>query len=104
MGLPPSLTPEQRRAALLKAASARKERSAFKDEIRSGRRNWREAFDDSRESIQKMRIKELLEALPGFGEIRVANILERADISKSRRIQGIGKNQKATLFNLLADK
>ena len=104
MGAPPHLSVEERRIALAKAAQARKERSLFKEEIRSGKRNWREVFDDSRESIQKMRVKELLESLPGFGEIRAASIMERAQISRTRRVQGVGKSQKSSLLQLLADK
>jgi guanylate kinase len=104
MGAPPLLTIEQRRQALAKAALSRKERAAFKSEIRVGARNWREAFSDPREAIQKMRIKELLEAIPGFGKIRAGVILERAHISSSRRIQGIGRKQMELLTSLMAEK
>jgi hypothetical protein len=104
VGLPPTLTLEQRRAALHKAANARKERALFKEDIKQGKRSWRDAFSDPRESIQKMRVKELLESVPGFGQVRAVAVLERANISFSRRIQGLGKNQRESLFRLLGAK
>jgi len=54
-------------------------------------------------AIKKMRVKELLESLPGFGEIRAMNILERAGISVSRRVQGVGRSQYETLLRLLKE-
>jgi ribosomal protein S13 len=50
-----------------------------------------------------MRVKELLESLPGFGEIRAMNILERAGISVSRRVQGVGRSQYEALLRLLKE-
>ncbi|MFM7874675.1 MAG: hypothetical protein ACKO8Y_08705 [Actinomycetota bacterium] len=44
-----------------------------------------------------MRVKELLEALPGFGSIRAAAILDRVGISQTRRVQGLGSTQRQKL-------
>lgn len=104
MGAPPSLTLEERRAALVKAATARKERAVFKEEVKNGSKNWRLAFSDPRDSIQKLRVRELLESIPGFGEMRAAIVLERANISLTRRIQGIGRNQREALERLIGSK
>ena len=104
MATPPSLTLEQRREALAKAAIARKDRAHFKEEIKAGTKSWRDAFADDRESIQKMRIKELLESIPGFGVMRAQVVLERAGISTTRRIQGIGKTQRENLSQILVNK
>ena len=100
MTLPPKLSLEQRRAALEKAAQSRKTRAAFKSEVKNGVRNWTEAFASNDEAIKKMRIKELLQSLPGYGEVRVLNLMERAGISFSRRVQGIGKSQYESLLKL----
>lgn len=103
MGAPPILSIDERRAALAKAAESRKIRAAFKTEIKSGKRHWLDAFNSSDEAIKKMRIKELLQSLPGFGEIRAITILDRAGISHARRIQGIGKSQYESLLRLLKE-
>lgn len=97
MHAPPTLTSEERRAALQKAAMNRKLRAKFKEDIRSGRRDWREALESYDEAILKMRVKELIESLPGFGSVRAIAILDRAGISHTRRIQGLGTSQRERL-------
>jgi len=97
MHSPPSLTNEERRAALQKAAAHRRVRAEFKQEVRSGKRNWREALDSGDVAIQKMRVKELIESLPGFGTIRAIAVLDKAGISHTRRVQGLGVSQRERL-------
>lgn len=84
MALPP-LTPEQRAAALEKAAKARKERAEVLKEGQS---------DDV---IGKMKVSALLESLPGVGKVRAKQIMERLGIAESRRVRGLGANQRASL-------
>lgn len=103
MNTPPALTIEQRRAALLKATESRKLRAEFKADVKKGKRNWTEAFDSNEDALRKMRVKELLLSLPGFGEIRVSNLMDRAGISISRRVQGVGKSQYESLLLLLKE-
>jgi hypothetical protein len=103
MGAPPQLTLEERRAALAKAAQSRKIRAQFKAEIKSGERHWLDAFTSDNEAIKKMRVKELLQSLPGFGEIRAASILDRAGISMARRVQGVGRSQYEILLKLMKE-
>lgn len=98
MSKPPVLTEEERREALVLAAQARKARAQFKDEIRNGAKRWSEALDSADENIRKMRIKELIEAIPGIGEIRALTILEKCGISTTRRIQGLGRKQREKLL------
>jgi hypothetical protein len=94
---PPLLSREERRAALLKAAEHRKLRARFKSEIRSGQRSWIDALESGEDAIQKMRVKELIESLPGFGNVRAIAILDRAGISHTRRIKGLGVTQREKL-------
>ncbi|MGA0113791.1 MAG: integration host factor, actinobacterial type [Candidatus Nanopelagicaceae bacterium] len=104
MSLPPQLSNEERRAALEKAARARKARALFKLEVKQRRRNWIEAFTHEDEAIRKMRVKELLLSLPGFGEIRALNVMDQAGISLTRRVQGVGKSQYETLLKILKEE
>lgn len=97
MAHPPQLSSESRREALAKAREHRRIRAVFKKQISSGQRGWREALDSDDEAIRRMRIKELLESLPGFGSIRAIAILDRVGISHSRRIQGLGSTQREKL-------
>lgn len=97
MQQPPKLTFEERRAALYKAAEHRKMRAKFKEEIRVGKRSWVDALLSSEIAIQKMRVKELIESIPGFGSVRAIAILDRANISHTRRVQGLGATQRENL-------
>ena len=103
MGAPPHLTLEERRAALAKAAHSRKLRAEFKAQVKAGEKHWLEAFSSETDAIRKMRVKELLQSLPGIGEVRAMSLLERAGISHSRRIQGVGKSQYESLLRILKE-
>jgi len=95
MGLPPQLTDEQRKQALLKAAISRKRRAEIKFKMKNGEI----AIDDilllakTEDAIAKMRVKDLLESLSGVGKVRAQSLMERLSISPSRRIQGLGRLQ-----------
>jgi len=101
MGTPPQLSAEQRVAALAKAAVSRKRRADVKNQIKNGQLS----IDDvlslalTDEAIGKMRVKELLESLSGVGKIRVISLMERLNISPTRRIQGLGRHQLKELRN-----
>ena len=98
MALPP-LTPEQRAAALVKAAAARRSRADLKVRLKSSGTNLREvlAAGQTDEAIGKMKVEALLEALPGVGKIRAQRIMQRLEISPSRRVRGLGSKQRAAL-------
>ena len=95
MGLPPQLTPEQRQQALLKAAASRKRRSEVKIKIKSGEFSVDTILEMAKidDAVAKMRVKELLESLSGVGKVRAQSLIERLDISPTRRIQGLGRLQ-----------
>ncbi len=98
----PSLTAEQRAAALAKAAAARKDRSELRAKLRSGHLGLAELLDGSTASgdpaVTKMRVSALLEALPGVGKTRAAHIMERLDIADNRRVGGLGVHQRRALI------
>jgi len=99
MGLPPQLNADQRSAALAKAKQSRQERSLVKLKVKSGELSLSEVFNlaDKNPVVAKMRVAELLAAISGVGKIRAQAIMERLDISPTRRIQGLGKHQVASL-------
>ena len=99
---PPVLTLEQRREALLKAKMARQERAEIKRLITTGGISIFEAINDQRESIQRMRVIDLLSSLPGVGKARATLIMERRKISPTRRIGGLGQLQLKALAKELA--
>jgi len=99
MGLPPQLSPEERSAALAKAKQSRQVRSIAKNQIKSGALSLSEIFKQAEtdQVIGKMRVADLLASINGVGKIRASAIMERLNISPTRRIQGLGKKQIAAL-------
>ncbi len=101
MPVPPALTPEQRAHALIKAGHARRARADVKAKVKTGLLGISEVLTLAKlePAIAKLRVSELLEALPGVGKIRAAAIMERLAISSPRRIQGLGIHQRAELIS-----
>ena len=95
----PSLTPEQRAAALEKAAAARKARAELKVRLKSSGTSLDEVLADGTqdEVIGKMKVVAVLEAMPGVGKVRAQRIMERLEISPSRRVRGLGAKQREAL-------
>ncbi len=95
MGLPPKLTPEERRAALEKAKASRQRRAQVKYQVRTGELSIAQVLELAKndEIVSKMRVLELLESKSGVGKIRAASLLEKLKISSTRRIQGLGRVQ-----------
>jgi guanylate kinase len=101
---PPILSEAERLDALARARESRKRRAEFKSLIRAGELRWFAALDSTDEAIQKMRVKELIESIPSYGEIRALTILDRVGISHSRRVQGLGKRQRNLLLKELQNR
>jgi S13-like H2TH domain len=95
----PSLTPEQRAAALDKAAAARRERAEIKNRIRHSGASPLDVLREGQtnEVVGKMKVNALLQCVPGVGKVRAQQIMDRAGISETRRVRGLGANQIAAL-------
>ena len=91
--IPPQLTAAQRAAALAKSLEARRARSALKAEIASGDRTIFDAINSHEPAITQMRVRELLTSVPGIGATKAELLMERAKISPTRRIAGLGSHQ-----------
>jgi len=101
----PVLTDEQRKQALEKAAEARKKRAELKSQLKSGKLQLKDMLsrqDD--DTVGKMKVSTVLESLPGVGKVRAQKIMERLDISASRRVRGLGAKQRESLLAEFAKK
>lgn len=96
----PQLTDEQRKAALAKAAEARKARAELKENLKRGNTNLREVLDkaESDEIIGKTKVSALLEALPKVGKVKAKEIMEQLEIAQTRRLRGLGDRQRRALL------
>ena len=81
-------------------------RAAAKDRLKSGKLTIAELLSagESDDAIARMRIVELLEALPGIGRVRAAAIMDRLGIAASRRVRGLGIHQRRALVDFIDEK
>ena len=100
MPQPPALTPEQRQAALAKAAKVRRERAEVKERLKLGSINLSELLTmaDDDETVGKMKVLSVLESLPGLGKVKARRMMEAVGISDTRRLQGLGAKQRESLL------
>ena len=98
MALPP-LTPEQRQAALAKAAASRRERAEVKNRLKSSGATISDvlAQGQTNDVVGKMKVVDLLQSMPGLGKVRARQVMERLGIAESRRVRGLGTKQVAAL-------
>ncbi len=102
MATPPSLSPEQRAAALEKAAQARAERAELKGRLKNGSITLAQVLDATDPAAAKLKVVTLLESLPGVGKVKARRIMEEIGIADNRRVQGLGAQQKQAILDLLA--
>lgn len=95
----PSLSEEQRRQALEKAAEARRKRAEIKAQLKNGSLGLTEILRraDGDDTLGKMKVAAMLEALPGVGKVRAQKVMEELNISPSRRLRGLGEKQRQAL-------
>jgi hypothetical protein len=101
----PVLNEEQRRQALEKAAEARRKRAEVKAELKSGKRSLSDILNQQgNETVGKMKVSTVLESLPGVGKVRARKLMEKLDISASRRVRGLGAKQRGALLEEFSKK
>ncbi|WP_331767851.1 integration host factor, actinobacterial type [Embleya sp. NBC_00896] len=100
----PPLTTEERRAALAKAAAVRRERAEVKEALKRGRLSLGEVLAADSDAVRKMPVRALLESLPAIGRARAATLLGELEISESRRVRGLGIQQRDRLLERFAPR
>jgi hypothetical protein len=99
----PTLTPEQREAALAKAQQARAARSALLADLKAGTLTLADVLSREDGTARRTMIAQVIRALPGVGPARTAAVMERAGISPDRRVGGLGARQRAQLLAEFAE-
>lgn len=103
MPIPPSLTSQQRRDALAKGDAIRAARKQLRQAITAGEETIPAVLSRAKsdQMIGRTKIADLLKALPGYGEVRVTELLNRAGIKPARRIRGLGARQQRAIIDAL---
>lgn len=100
----PNLTTEQRRENLEKAKAARQRRAAILKGVADGSYTVPDVLNmaDSDATVARMKVFTLLKAVPGYGFARTQQTMKRLRIAESRRIRGLGANQRAALVEVFS--
>ena len=95
----PELTDEERRAALVKAAEARRVRAEVKERLKMGSLSLPELLAQADDDVilAKMKVLAVLESLPKLGKVKARRTMDEVGISDSRRLRGLGTQQRAEL-------
>ena len=97
----PTLTDEQRKAALEKAAQARHARAELREKVKTGKVSLKEVLDSTDPIAERMKVSALIESLPGYGKAKAAKIMDELGISATRRVKGLGARQREELLEAL---
>ena len=102
MGVPQS-SPEQRKAALEKAAAARRIRAELKELLKTGSLTLPRLFEraDADELVAGMKVYSLVASLPGVGKVKAGRIMAEIGIADNRRIRGLNDRQRQALLDAL---
>ena len=100
---PPQISPEQRLAALEKAARVRTQRAEIKADLKKGSVSLASLLERARNEdlVGKMKVSNVLENLPGVGKAKAQKVMEQVGISDTRRLAGLGTNQRNQLLSLV---
>ena len=72
--------------------------------VKEGSLTLRELFDaaergdESGDMLAKLKVVSVLESLPGVGKVRARHLMSELEISESRRLRGLGTNQRRALL------
>jgi len=96
----PEISDEQRRAALEKATEIRKARAELKEQLKSGKTTLMAVLDraETDEMVGKLKVSAVLQAMPGIGKVKATQIMEKLKIAESRRLRGLGEQQRRALL------
>ena len=97
----PTSTPEQRAAALARAAEARKLRAEMKQLLKTGSITLASLFAkaESNDLLAGMKIAALLPSMPGMGKVKANRLMEEIGIADIRRIGGLTDRQRQALLD-----
>lgn len=102
MPLPPRLSDEARRAALQKAVEVRRLRSDVRLRLKDGSLTLDDLLDRvDDDMVGKMKALVVIESLPGVGKVKARRLMADIGIAESRRLRGLGDQQRAKLLSAI---
>lgn len=97
----PVMTPDQRAAALLRSAQTRKERTEALKLVKNRTVTAADVLNDTESPVQGAKVRQLLLAVPGIGQVKADGIMAELAIDATRRVRGLGTRQREHLTEIL---
>lgn len=93
----PPLTPEQRERGAMRCKEARRKRADARARISRMEISAASLLDSEDKALRRMKVCDLLRALPGLGPAGAGAAMRACGIAEDRRISTIGDRQRAEL-------
>ncbi len=108
MTAPKTQTPlrsrDQRLEALDRANHIRTRRAQLKRDLKSGAVALEGVLFDPPDWVETAKVFDLLLAVPKFGHVRAARLLNQCRISQSKTVGGLSERQRGELVNLFNNR
>ena len=91
---------DQRMEALKRANDIRVRRAQLKKDLKEGRVHIESILLDPPEYVSTAKVFDMLMAVPKFGRVKAARLLNQCRISQSKTVGGLSDRQRAELVNL----
>ena len=96
----PERSLDQRMEALRRANEIRSRRAQLKKDLKSGRASIGAVISDPPDFVQTAKVFDMLMAVPKFGRVKAARLLNQCRISQSKTVGGLSERQRAELVSL----
>lgn len=97
----PDRSPSQRMEALRLANAIRTERAALKRDLKAGRVRIEQVLGNPPEYLHTAKVSDIMLAVPRYGRVKVAKVLQRCRISPSKTVAGLSERQRTELIDAL---
>ena len=91
---------DQRMEALRRANDIRVKRAQLKKDLKSGAVSIEEILRDPPEFVSTAKVFDMLMAVPKFGRVKAARLLNHCRISQSKTVGGLSERQRTELVEL----
>ena len=91
---------DQRMEALKRANDIRVRRAQLKKDLKSGAARIEEILSDPPEYVSTAKVFDMLMAVPKFGRVKAARLLNQCRISQSKTVGGLSDRQRTELIGL----
>ncbi|MDH4177525.1 MAG: hypothetical protein OEW31_00965 [Thermoleophilia bacterium] len=95
---------DQRMEALRRANDIRVRRAQLKKDLKDGRVHIEHVLLDPPEYVSTAKVFDMLMAVPKFGRVKAARLLNQCRISQSKTVGGLSERQRGELVNLFHNR